>query len=142
MREIDPRDLSGGYADTVDAALRYARMSPVERAMSGADTRDLGAAPRGHRPGGDPVQQHSAGDLYPFVIAVHESPAYGRRYEVLGPKLGSGWWFTRNEDAEKCARGMKQGWERARRYRQQRTLGDYLANKYDLPYPDSDGGEA
>lgn len=89
-------------------------------------------AQRGHRPGGDPVQQHSAGDLYPFVIAVLEENGdpRTRRYEVLGPKLDSGYWWNSPEDAENAARQLKQAWER--RPRPVRTLGDYLANKYDV----------
>ena len=95
----------------------------------------------GHRPGGDPVQEHSAGDLYPYVIAVVESPERGREYEIVGPKVGSGWRFKRADDAERCAKNWKDWWERRPRPRPTKTLGDYLANKYAIPYPDSEGGE-
>lgn len=39
----------------------------------------------GHLPGGNPVQAHSAGEHYPFVIAAVENGAGSRWYEVTGP---------------------------------------------------------
>lgn len=92
----------------------------------------------GHRPGGDPVQRHSAGEFYPFVIAVDENPIGGRWYTVLGPRLRSGWRFHAAEDAERCARG----WKRAHdsRPRPIQTLGEYIA-RYAPALSDSDGGE-
>ena len=58
---------------------------------------------QGHLPNGNPVQRHSAGEHYPYVIVVVESPAE-RRYEVIGPRLGSGYRFATAEAAEACAR--------------------------------------
>lgn len=39
----------------------------------------------GHLPGGNPVQAHSAGEHYPFVIAAVENGTGARWYEVTGP---------------------------------------------------------
>lgn len=41
----------------------------------------------GHLPGGNPVQAHSAGEHYPFVIAAVENDTGARWYEVTGPGI-------------------------------------------------------
>lgn len=46
-----------------------------------------------HLPNGDPVQQHSAGDHYPYVIEVRETNGRARRYRVIGPNLNGAWQF-------------------------------------------------
>jgi len=58
---------------------------------------------QGHLPNGNPVQRHSAGEHYPYVIVVLASPAC-RWYQVVGPRLGSGYLFSTPMAAENCAR--------------------------------------
>lgn len=63
---------------------------------------------QGHLPNGNPVQRHSAGEHYPYVIGVIESSPHPRLpgcrwYEVVGPGLFP-LRFATNEEAENCAR--------------------------------------
>jgi len=41
---------------------------------------------QGHLADGSSVQKHSAGGLYPYVVAVRDTD-HGRRYELLGPGI-------------------------------------------------------
>lgn len=67
-----------------------------------------------HRPGGDPVQMHSAGDYYPVVVAVVDTlvemphgTGRSRRYEIFhGDKLEVRY---SPEGAEQAAREMHEG---------------------------------
>lgn len=62
----------------------------------------------GHLPGGNPVQAHSAGDHYPYVITVvdahDEADSALRWYEVSGPGLIHGLVFWTDREATSAAR--------------------------------------
>lgn len=63
---------------------------------------------QGHLPNGNPVQRHSAGEHYPYVIEVRENPRidgrYFRSYVVTGPRLRVPQGFQTPERAEDFAR--------------------------------------
>lgn len=59
---------------------------------------------QGHLPAGNPVQRHSAGDHYPYVIEVWERPqaSISRYYGVIGPGIKANY-FAREDEAEAFA---------------------------------------
>lgn len=61
----------------------------------------------GHRPNGDPVQAHSAGPIYPFVIYRQENNG-DTTWGVIGPncQLGLGG-FDSYKEAERFAHHLK-----------------------------------
>lgn len=70
---------------------------------------------QGHLPNGNPVQRHSAGEHYPYVIVVVESRPHPRMdpvrwYDVVGPG-DLGYRFATAEAAEdfarSCARNIR-----------------------------------
>lgn len=67
--------------------------------------------PSGHLPDGSSVQKHSAGELYPYVVAYRDStdPHSQRKYDVglIGPRVVGTAWFTSFEDAVAAATALK-----------------------------------
>lgn len=55
----------------------------------------------GHLPSGNPVQRHSAGGTYPYVlVAVESSQWAGRCWRVIGPGTSGRVSFPTHRDAE------------------------------------------
>ncbi len=68
--------------------------------------------PSGHLADGSSVQKHSAGELYPYVVAYRDStdPHSQRKYDVglIGPRVVGTAWFTSFEDAVAAATALKE----------------------------------
>lgn len=67
--------------------------------------------PSGHLADGSSVQKHSAGELYPYVVAYRDStdPHSSRNYDVglIGPRVVGTAWFTSFDDAVAAAMALK-----------------------------------
>jgi len=113
---------------------------------------------QGHLPGSG-VQKHSAGDFYPYTIAVIDRPSGGghvRVYEVTGPGIHTPWEFFTAESAERAATLRKHALDAHGEVALKRkgTLAEYVDRIQSQPrktapqvyretieLPDSDGGE-
>lgn len=89
-------------------------------AIAGQDYRPVTSAeqkqandlyPSGHLADGSSVQKHSAGELYPYVIAYRDNTDKHsqRKYDagLIGPRIVGTAWFTSFEDAVAAAIALK-----------------------------------
>lgn len=66
---------------------------------------------QGHSNDGSSVQNHSVGDLYPFVVYAQETPQ-GMRWGVVGSGFDTGAIYLTEDIARACAKSLKQKHDR------------------------------